>query len=326
MRRGTIATGLVGGLAALLVAALGGSSAAGTPGLVVTVLAQASAAGPIVRLQDCAHLEGGAPAGLAATPLAGAPAAGQQEVLTRAQILSVLTGAGIRDAQVGGAGACVVTTPAAVVTPDQLLGAATKALGAALPPAETGGTYVVTPLVQPGAVMVPARPWTFAASLPPSLGLGVVTVAVHVLEDGTLIRTVLVPLEVGLRAPVLVTTEALPYHTAIRMSAVRTEVRTTTTPGVRALQDLNGAVAMWTTQTIPAGTVLTEQMVAPMPAVQRGAMVTVVVHRGALWISAAGVAQEDGVLGQMVPVKIQSTGVTVSARVTAPDEVQVGLP
>jgi len=294
--------------------------------LVVTVLAQASASGPIVRLQDCARLEGGAPAGLAATPLAGAPFVGQQEVLTRAQIVAVLTGAGIHDAQVGGAGACVVTTPAAAVAADQLVGAATKALVAALPPAGAGGTYVVTPMVQPSAVMVPARPWTLAANPPQSIGLGVVTVPVQVLENGTLIRTVMIPLEVGLRAAVLVTTEALPYHTVIKPSAVRTEVRTTMTPGVRALQDLNAAGAMWTTQTIPAGTVLTDEMVAPMPAVQRGAMVTVVVHRGALWISAAGVAQEDGVLGQMVPVKIQSTGVTVSARVTGPDEVQIGLP
>ena len=83
---------------------------------------------------------------------------------------------------------------------------------------------------------------------------------------------------------------------------------------------------MWTTQSIPAGTVLTQQMVAPMPAVQRGAMVTVVVQRGTLWISAEGQAQGDGVVGQMVPVKIVSTGVTVTGRVTGTDTVELSLP
>ena len=196
----------------------------------------------------------------------------------------------------------------------------------ALPPPGADAAYVVTPMTQPDAVVVPARPWTLAPILPPSIGLGIVTVGIRVMEDGTLLRTAMIPIEIGLRASVLVTVDALPYHTAIGPSAVRLEVHTTTTPNVSSFHDPAAVAEMWTTQSIPAGTVLTRQMVAPMPAVQRGAMVTVVVQRGTLWISAEGQAQDDAVVGQMVPVKILSTGVTVTGRVTGTDTVELSLP
>ena len=319
--------GIAGGVAAVAaIVGLGGAPAGGTPGLTVTVVAQATAVRPIVRLADCAQFAGAVPANLGGIALAGAPPAGQQEVLTRGQIAAVLTGMGVSDAQWAGAEACVVTTPAETISADRLVDAATKAVEAALPPPGPGAAYVVTVMAQPNSVVVPARPWTLLPTLPTPVGLGIVTVGIRITEDGTLLRTAMIPIEIGLRAPVLVTVAALPYHTAIGPSSVRVEVRTSTTPGASSFQDPAAVAEMWTTQSIPAGTMLTQQMVAPMPAVQRGAMVTVVVQRGTLWISAAGQAQDDAVIGQMVPVKIQSTGVTVTGRVTGPDTVELSLP
>jgi len=321
------ARGVLGLLAAVLIVALVGvGPAVGTPGLAVSVVDSAIAGGPIVRLADCAHFDGDVPAGLAATPLAAAPLAGQQEPLTRAQIAAVLTGAGIRDPKIGGAAACVVTTPAATIAADQLLSTATKALKAVLPPPGTDQAYVLTPMTHPDPVMVPARPWTLAPSLPQSIGLGIVTVGVRVMEDGALVRTVLIPLEIGLRAPVLVAVESLPYHTMIKPTSVRIEQRTMTNPSEHPLEDPDSVAAMWTTETIPAGAVLMARMVAPIPAVQRGSMVTVVVHRGTLWIGATGVAEDDAALGQTVSIKIESTGTVITGRVTGPDTVEVILP
>lgn len=306
--------------------ALCGVPAAATDGLIVTVLARVTAATAIVHLTDCAQFSGTVPDGIAGIVLATAPTAGRQEMLTRAQIAAVLAGMGIRDAAWAGADACVITTPAETIPADRLVAAATKAIEDALPPPGTDAAYVVTPMTQPTAVIVPARPWTLSPMLPASIGLGIVTVGVRVMEDGTLLRTAMIPIEIGLRAPVLVTVGALPYHTAVEPSSIHVEVRTTTTPNTSSFHDPAAIAEMWTTQSIPAGTVLTQQMVAPMPAVQRGAMVTVVVQRGTLWISAEGQAQGDGVIGQMVPVKIMSTGVTVTGRVTGPDTVELSLP
>ncbi len=321
------ARGIAGGLATVVaVAALSGVPAGGTEGLTATVVARVAAVRSVVRLSDCVQFTGTVPDGLGAMGLATAPLAGRQEVLTRGQIAAVLTGMGIRDVAWAGADACVVTTPAETIPADRLVAAATKAVEDALPPPGADAAYVVTPMTQPDAVVVPARPWTLAPILPPSVGLGIVTVGIRVMEDGTLLRTAMIPIEIGLRASVLVTVDALPYHTAIGPSAVRLEVHTTTTPNVSSFHDPAAVAEMWTTQSIPAGTVLTRQMVAPMPAVQRGAMVTVVVQRGTLWISAEGQAQDDAVVGQMVPVKILSTGVTVTGRVTGTDTVELSLP
>jgi len=299
-------------------------ASAAPAGVSVTIVSHATAMGPVVRLADCVRLGGPVPGGLASVAIAGAPAPGQQEVLTRPQIEAVLTGAGLHPMYVSGAAVCTVTTPAATISPDMLVGVATAALEGALPSPAAGSAYVITPMAAPGAAVVPARPYTLTPSVPPTVGLGIVTVGIRIVQDGSLLQTIQIPLRVELRGPVLIAVESLPYHAEITPQSVRVETRTIAAPWGRPLQDLHSIAGSWATQTVPAGTVLTDQMVAQMPAVQRGALVTVVVHRATLWIGATGLAQADGVVGQVIPVKIQDTGVIVSGRVTGSGTVEVG--
>jgi flagella basal body P-ring formation protein FlgA len=298
-------------------------------GTVVTVLPRADVTEPDVTLGDCARIAGPGADRLNRVVVATAPAAGADETLTAPQIAAVLVGLGMSAVTLDGATRCVVHVPAASLDPARIVETAVSAVRAALPsPAPDGGQYVVTALTRPAGLVVPAGPIALVPVVPQgSAGrLGVTTVGVRVERRGRLLRTIPVAVQAALREPVLVAARDLPYHTALVPGDVAAAVRTITSMDGHAVRDPAALAGQWTTQSIAAGTAITDRMVAPEPAVRRGQLVTVVVVRGPLWIGATGRAAQDGIVGQMVRVEIEGTGQIVRARVTQQDTVEVTLP
>lgn len=313
--------------AAALACALWAAPAAPATPVRVTVLPAAEVSSPSVTLGDCARIAGPGAARLARAVIAAAPRAGTELAISASQILSALSGLGAPDAAVSGAARCVVTSPSQVIVPDRITRAAAGAVLAALAPPAPGWTYVVRPLTAPAPVVAPAGALTVTgtlASAPPAPGIA--TVSVRIDTGGRLIRVVPVTVQVAVRGPVLVATRDLPYHTALGSGEAVVQTREITSAWGTPLGGERQRAGMWTTQFVPAGTVLTDRMVAPAPAVQRGDLVTVEVARGPLRVSATGRAREDGVVGQTITVEIDGTRAVVQGRVTGPGAVEIDLP
>jgi flagellar basal body P-ring formation protein FlgA len=290
------------------------------------VLPEVSARSTMVTLGDCARVSGPGADRVAARVIAAAPPAGLTSAISAAQIAAVLAGLGLRDAALGGAGQCRVTTPAEAMAPAKIVASAVDALRAALPPLPVpGGAYTVVPVTTPAAETVPVGT-VLASVAPPAPGVGIATVMVRLEQGGTLVRTVPVALQVTMRLPVLVAARDLPYHTALSPDAVSLETRTVASLYGEPLVDAQRVTGLWTTQAVAAGTMLTDRMVATQAAVQRGDLVTVQVARGSLLISASGHARQDGAIGEAIAIEIDGTGTVVQARVTGHDAAEVTLP
>ena len=91
----------------------------------------------------------------------------------------------------------------------------------------------------------------------------------------------------------------------------------TTSPAPQSLLDMRLKRA------IRAGEALCTSDVEPAPLVQRGEMVTVRAIAGAVMLTTRAVAQRDGRLGAVLPVRNMASGATFEAAVTGPAEVTV---
>jgi flagella basal body P-ring formation protein FlgA len=77
-------------------------------------------------------------------------------------------------------------------------------------------------------------------------------------------------------------------------------------------------------QELRPGTVMTAQMVDPVPLIKPGQLVTVTVTRGAVQLRSVARAMEEGSLGQTVKVRIENTRDILDVTVTGPQEARLG--
>jgi flagellar basal body P-ring formation protein FlgA len=92
-------------------------------------------------------------------------------------------------------------------------------------------------------------------------------------------------------------------------------------PVALGLEDVIGMVA---TRTLLPGRSIPLAALAPPRLVRAGAPVKMIYIDGGLTIMATGAALQDGVAGQLVNVRNQDSGVTVSGRVRADGAIAVG--
>lgn len=80
----------------------------------------------------------------------------------------------------------------------------------------------------------------------------------------------------------------------------------------RSIEALSGQIP---SRTLSAGTVMTRDVMEAMPIVHRGDPVSVLIRKGRLLVRALGTATRDGAVGEVVPVRNQSSGTQLMARV-----------
>jgi flagella basal body P-ring formation protein FlgA len=125
------------------------------------------------------------------------------------------------------------------------------------------------------------------------------------------------------REPVLSATSALsagtvlsPQHVSVRMQDVLAR-DCTLSGGMGAL------IAMRLKRAVQAGEMLCSADVEPAPLVARGEAVTVRAIAGAVTLTTRGIAERDGMLGSVLPVRNLASGATFEAAVTGRAEVTV---
>ncbi len=86
-----------------------------------------------------------------------------------------------------------------------------------------------------------------------------------------------------------------------------------------------GLVGKKLKRSLRQGEVLTRTMIDTPPAVKRGQPVMIVLTRGALSLSAKGIAKRDGKPGDTIPVRNISSQKVILCQVTGPGRVEVGF-
>ncbi len=103
--------------------------------------------------------------------------------------------------------------------------------------------------------------------------------------------------------PVVVAAMDLPRGTMIDKSHVRRETMETTQMRAGFFHQPDSLLTMRTTRLVKAGKVILENMVEPIPLVERGDMVTLVVRQANVVITTVGKALEAGCMHDVINVK-----------------------
>lgn len=181
-------------------------------------------------------------------------------------------------------------------------------------------------VVPPGEIELRARPRPSACPEPCRMvGLGGVPVVVEVWVDGRLYRTVSLALRLSLVREVVVASYPVPRHGLVKATDVRLERRDIGMLTHEPLADLALAVGRRTTRILAMGDVVASDAVELPPLIQKGEVVTVVVESPGLLVTAKGIAQEGGTVGQLVRVKNTASGREVLGKVESGKTIRVGL-
>lgn len=132
---------------------------------------------------------------------------------------------------------------------------------------------------------------------------------------GPVTWTLYVPVHVGVHGDVLVLAHPLPRGTLLEESQLRVERHDVGRLPGGYLADIGAARHMVLRRALPAGTVLTPQMVEPPRLVQRGQRVILMAESAAISVRVAGEALADGGLGDRVRVRNLSSRQVVEGTV-----------
>ena len=287
--------------AALFLLSLTTASVAG-PGR-ITVPAEVTATGQVIRLGDIAVLEGPATAALGDLTLGPAPAAGESRTLEGARVLDALRRAGADLSEITYTIPPVVRVRRASQEVSEaavrqiLEGFLAEALGAGAADAELKSVEL------PGPIRIPAGPYT-ARVVPPADRplLGRVRLGLEFTVEDRPVKSVWVTADIGVYGPVVVATRAVARGDTLAAADLTTERRDLSQTGRSVLTDtVEAAGRIARTPLVPYTPVRRDQLDLPAD-IHRGDVVLLVAERGRLRITAPGEAREDGTRGQQVHV------------------------
>lgn len=133
--------------------------------------------------------------------------------------------------------------------------------------------------------------------------LGAVTLRATFDSTGGTPVTLPVPIRVDLLSDVLVTTRRLNRHEIIGRNDLMFRRQSITDVAPWVMSDPDSVIGCWADRTINAGQIVDRRWVKPVPLVRRGERVLVAYDTGAVRVSTAAVAVEDGYQGQKIRVK-----------------------
>ena len=156
--------------------------------------------------------------------------------------------------------------------------------------------------------------------------LGLIPVEVDVVADGVTLQTVPLVVQVTMTRAVLVARRSINQDAAISASDVELVRLGFVRVDELGLDDAAVAVGQRAKRVIAAGTMIESDMLAPVPLVLRGQLVTVNSVSGPVRVVTTGKAMGDGLLDETVKVKtVDDRRSEFDAIVIGPGEVAVGM-
>lgn len=158
----------------------------------------------------------------------------------------------------------------------------------------------------------------------PATPVGRVTVRVAC-ENAQVRWRLFVPAQVNLYQPVVVLTRPLGRHAAISAEDLTLLERDIGLLNGSYLTELNQAIGMRTRRAIREDSVLNPSHLELDEIIKRGDRVVISAANPQISVRMPGEALEGGVVGSQIKVRNSRSGRTVTARITAPGQVQVAL-
>jgi len=157
-----------------------------------------------------------------------------------------------------------------------------------------------------------------------SMWLGMVPLRVQVYKSGKLIEKAVLLVDVDVSVPALVARRTINSKQVIQADDVERVLRGHFRRlDKKPIADVRQLAGMRARRLIPAGSVITADMIEPAPLVKRGELVTVLYRSGGLSIRAVGRARETGMKGQLITVQNESTRQVFVAQVIGAGVVQL---
>jgi len=153
--------------------------------------------------------------------------------------------------------------------------------------------------------------------------VGLFTLLAWIEKDGEIVERGQVRLQIKKFSEVLVATDVIGRHDALskdNLALARMEVTSLREQPVRSFDDLAGQRAK---RNLRKGQILTSPAIEPVPDIEVGREVTIVVSNDLLTITAPGKALQTGSAGDYVKVKNTATGKILSAKVVDATSVAV---
>ena len=268
----------------------------------ISVPADVTAVGAVVRLGDVALLDGAA-AEFGDVSLGAAPAAGESRNLEGARVLDAVRRAGADLSEI------TYTIPATIrvrrASQDVSEAAVRQIIESFLAEAlgAGAGDAVLRNVELPGAIRIPAGAYT-ARVVPPADRplLGRVRLGVEFTVDDRPAKSIWVTADIGVYSSVVVATRAVGRGETLGAGDVAAERRDLSQLGRGIMTDpgeVAGRIAR--TPLVPYTPVRREQLDLPAD-VHRGDVVLLVAERGSMRITAPGEARDDATRGQQVHV------------------------
>ncbi len=153
--------------------------------------------------------------------------------------------------------------------------------------------------------------------------LGLVAFKVKVYRDGQEIQALPVLAEVHVRMPLFVAAKTINSKARISKTDIEKSWREITSLKDKYLTDAGDVLDQQARKMIPAGTVITGDLLEPLPMVKRGQLLTVVYRRGGLDIRTVGKSMQSGFKNEVIQVRNERSKEIFRARVTGPGQVCV---
>jgi flagella basal body P-ring formation protein FlgA len=306
-----------------------------------------SAAGPIqielkqaavlqtaeVRLRQVAEVSGDAvlAADISDVSLGMAPWPGNSRTVTKEQVVRHLVTAGfdVSGIQWRGAAACLVTLETTKVTGEQIVQTGWEYL-ASLPMLKRDDARIEVEQT-PRDCIVAGSPEkvslsAFGASADHPWGRLQIFVKIKVADK--VLTTIPLMFMVTINEKVLVTTRPINRGELIERASLDTReivLGPDSTPQTYLDPSPDSAVGKVAVRSIPAGTALTASMVAEPLAIKRGEDVTLSLKSAHMEVITKGVAEKDGYVGDLIPVKVFVSGKDLTCKVVGNGMVELPL-
>ena len=286
-----------------------------------------------IRLRQVADLSGDAAlaAGMNDISLGASPLAGSSRSMTKEQIIMRLVRAGydVAALQWHGPSACLVTLQTTKISSEQIVQAGRDYL-ASLPMLKRDDARIEIEqmprdcVVAGGADKISLS--AFAASADHPWGRLRIFVKINAGDD--VLATVPLMFMVTTNQKVLVAAKPINRGELIEKGQLDTReivMGPASIPETYLDSSPDAAIGKVAVRAIPAGTALTASMVAEPLAIRRGDDVTLSVKSSHMDVVTKGVAQKDGYLGEMIPVKVFVTGKSLTCKIVGNGSVELPL-
>lgn len=301
------------------------------PALTIKLPAQVQVHHPLVLLGEVASLttsDATTLRRLMALTLGHAPRAGESVILERASVARwIRSHTGLQDSDIAwqGASSTEISPHSRAVLGTDIARVAETALRKRLanqtPQARIELQLAVEPrdiVVLDDAIEISARTLD-AVPMAPRMG-----VWIDILSGGQVLRTLHIPFDVAVYAPVSIATQDLPSGTTLATdnTLVREQNIAALSTSWRAVLPPS-PVAQRVRRPLHAGEIVSSAHVESMPDVVRGSWAQLESRQGGMSVQSRAEVLQDGHMGQLVQVKPSNASTSVVARVTGPGRVEI---